>query len=61
MKRIIGIILIILFLLAFWVGMSFIFYSGGISLLWSIILPFCIYVTAVLVNGFCELVTWLLK
>lgn len=61
MKKIIGIILIILFLLAFWIGLSIVFYNGGVTLLWSIILPLCIYVGVILINGFCELVTWLLK
>lgn len=60
MKKIIGIMLIILFLILFWVGMSIIFYSGGVSLIWSVILPFCIYVVVALINGFCELISWLL-
>ena len=61
MKKIIGIILIVLFFLAFWVGLSIVFYNGGLSLLWSIVLPFCCYVGAVLLNGFCKLVEWLLR
>lgn len=61
MKKIIGIILIVLFFLALWVGLSIVFYNGGVSLLWSIILPLCIYLSVVLINGFCELVAWLLK
>lgn len=61
MKKIIGIILLILFLLAFWVGLSIVFYNGGVSLLWSIILPLCTYLGAILINGFCKLIEWLLN
>lgn len=61
MKKIIGIALIILFLIAFWVGLSLTLYSGGVSLWWSIVTPILCYITAALVIGFSELITWLLK
>ena len=61
MKKIIGYALIVLFLASFWVGLSLVFYSGGISLLWSIAIPFLCFVGAVLLVGFVELVAWLLK
>ena len=61
MKKIIGIILIVLFLVAFYIGLSVVLYSGGVSLLWSIITPFLCYVGAALMMGFSELITWLLK
>jgi hypothetical protein len=60
MKKIIGITLIVLFLVSFWVGLSFVFYSAGLSLPWSITIPFLCYVGAVLIVGFTELVSWLL-
>lgn len=61
MKKIIGYALIVLFFAAFWVGLSIVFYSGGISLPWSIAIPFLCYIVAALLMGFTELVTWLLK
>ena len=61
MKKIIGYALIVLFLASSWGGLSIVFYSGGISLLWSITIPFLCYVGAVLLVGFAELVSWLLK
>lgn len=61
MKKIIGIALIVLFLIAFWIGLSVMLYSGGVSLWWSIITPLLCYVGAALIIAFSELVTWLLK
>jgi hypothetical protein len=61
MKKIIGIVLIALFFILLWVGLSFVFYSGGINLWLSIIIPPCCYIEAALLIGFLELVTWLLK
>ena len=61
MKKVIGIILLFLFFISFWVGLSFVFYTGGLSLLWSILLPFFVYIGAALLISFIELVTWLLK
>ena len=61
MKKIIGIILLALFFIGFWVGMSFIFYNGGLGLWLSIILPFCCYVEAALLLGFIYLINWLLS
>lgn len=61
MKKIIGIALIVLFLVAFGVGLSLTLYSGGVSLLWSIVAPFLCYIGAALMIGFSELITWLLK
>lgn len=61
MKKIIGIALIVLFLVAFGVGLSVTLYSGGVSLLWSIVTPFLCYIGAALIMAFSELVTWLLK
>jgi hypothetical protein len=60
MKKIIGIILLVLFFIGFWVGMSFVFYNGGLDLWLSIILPFCCYVAAVLIMAFTRLIAWLL-
>lgn len=60
MKKIIGIILLALFFIGFWVGISFIFYSGGLSLWLSILIPFCCYVAAVLIVAFTRLIAWLL-
>ena len=60
MKKIIGIILIVLFFVVFWVGMSLVFYSGGLNLWWSIIIPFLCYVAAALMLAFVQLVAWLL-
>lgn len=60
MKKIIGIILIALFLVAFWVGMSFIFYGGGLDLWLAIIIPLCCYIVAALLLGFIHLISWLL-
>lgn len=61
MKKIIGIILIVLFFVSFWVGLSLVFYGGGVSLWLSIVLPCCCYIGAALLLGFSELITWLLK
>jgi hypothetical protein len=61
MKKIIGIVLIVLFLVAVGIGLSLTLYSGGVSLLWSIVTPFLCYIGAALMIGFSELVTWLLK
>ena len=61
MKKIIGYALIVLFIASFWVGLSIMFYSSGISLPWSIAIPFLCYIVAVLLIGLAELVTWLLN
>ena len=61
MKKIIGYALIVLFIVSFWVGLSIMFYSSGISLPWSIAIPFLCYIVAVLLIGLAELVTWLLN
>ena len=61
MKRIVGYILLLLFFIAFWAFLSFIFYNGGLSLLTSIVLPFCCYIIAALIAGFLELIVWLLN
>lgn len=61
MKKIIGIALITLFLIAFWIGLSLTLYSGGVSLWWSIITPCLCYIGAALIMAFSELITWLLK
>ena len=61
MKKIIGYALIVLCHVLFWVGLSIVFYSGGISLPWSIAIPFLCYVGAVLLVGLAELICWLLK
>lgn len=61
MKKIIGIILIVLFLVAFWVGLSVIFYNGGLSLWLSIVIPPCCYIGTTLLVGFVELIAWLLS
>ena len=59
--NLIGIVLIALFFISLWVGLSFVFYSGGINLWLSIIIPPCCYIGAALIIGFLELVTWLLE
>lgn len=61
MKKIIGIALIVLFLIVCGAGLSLTLYSGGVSLLWSIVTPFLCYIGGALIIGFSELVTWLLK
>ena len=61
MKKIIGYALIVLFIVSFWVGLSIMFYSRGISLPWSIAIPFLCYIVAVLFAGFAELIAWLLN
>lgn len=61
MKKIIGIILIILSSITFWIGLSLLFYSGGLGLLMSIILPLCIFIGAALIVAFANLIGWLLS
>ena len=61
MKKIIGIILIVLSLVAFWVGLSIMCYSSGVSLWLSIIIPPCCYIESVLILGFEKLIAWLLS
>lgn len=39
MKRVLGIILAIVFALLFWVALTWIFYTGGVGLVLSILLP----------------------
>ena len=60
MKKIIGIILIVLFIIAFWTGLSLVLYHGGVGLLWSIVVPCLGCVATALLIGFAELVAWLL-
>ena len=60
MKKIIGIILIVLFFVAFWVGMSLVFYGGGLDLWLAIIIPPCCYIASALLLEFVALVSWLL-
>lgn len=61
MKKIIGIILAILFFVSFWIGLSFTFYFGGMNLTWSIIMPLCCYVATALLVGLVSLIGWLLN
>ena len=61
MKKIIGYTLIVLFIISFWAGLSIMIYSSGISLPWSIAIPFLCYIVAVLLIGFAELIAWLLN
>ena len=61
MKKIIGIILAILSFASFWIGLSFAFYFGGMSLIWSIIMPLCCYIAAALLVGLVSLIGWLLS
>ena len=61
MKKIIGIALIVLFIVAFWVGLSLTLYSAGASLFWSIVTPSLCYIVTALIIGFSKLITWLLK
>lgn len=39
MKKVLGIILAIVFALLFWVALTWIFYTGGVGLVLSILLP----------------------
>lgn len=39
MKRVLGIILTIVLAILFWVGLTWIFYTGGVGLVLSIFLP----------------------
>ena len=47
-KRIIGIILLVLFFGMYWVGFSSVFYIGGVKLLISIIIPPALCVVAII-------------
>ena len=60
MKKIIGIILTILSFAAFYIGLSFVFYFGGLNIWWSIAMPLLCYVGAILIMAFAHLVAWLL-
>jgi hypothetical protein len=59
LKKIIGVILIILFFGAIWAGLTVMFYTGGMPILISIIMPLGIYVVAILFYGFILLLEWL--
>lgn len=59
MKETIGIILIILSLIVYWIGLSLLFYSDGLGLLMSIILPLCIFIGEALIVAFASLMGWL--
>lgn len=39
MKKVLGIILAVVFALLFWVALTWIFYTGGVGLVLSILLP----------------------
>lgn len=39
MKRILGIIIAVLMAILFWVGLTLVFYSGGLGLVISILIP----------------------
>ena len=61
MKKIIGIILLILVFALIWGGLFSIFYTGGVNFMWSIFLPFgCLLVSAI-VGLIIELIQWLLS
>lgn len=61
MKKIIGIILLILFFVAIAVGTSILFCFCGVNWVVSILLTLGAFVAAALIIGFAELVGWLLS
>ena len=61
MKKVIGIALIILLFVGYWIGLSFVFYGGGLNLWLSIIIPPCCGIAVLLILGLTELIGWLLS
>lgn len=60
-KRIIGILLIILSFFVFWLGFSFLSYAGGTDLWISIAIPPCCCVFTILLGAFVHLISWLFE